>query len=172
MNAVLENIRTRRSSRSYLDKMPTKEELDTVIDAGLRAASGRNMQAPIIIAVTNKDLRDKYAKINGEIFGASSDPFYGAPAILIVLARKKAHTYVYDGSLTLGNMMLAAHSIGLASCWIHRAKEIFEMPEWKEWLKSLGIEDEVEGIGNLAIGYAASEAKEKAILDGRVYYVN
>ena len=172
MNAVLENIKTRRSSRSYLDKMPTKEELDTVIDAGLRAASGRNMQAPIIVAVTNKEIRDKLSAVNGAIFGASSDPFYGAPAILIVLARKKAHTYVYDGSLTLGNMMLAAHSIGLATCWIHRAKEVFEMPEWKEWLKSLGVEEEVEGIGNLAIGYAAGESREKEILDGRVYYAD
>ena len=170
-NEVLKAIKERRSSRSFLDKMPTKEELNAVIDAGLRAASGRNMQAPIIVAVTDKVIRDRLSSANAKIFGAASDPFYGAPAVLIVLARKTAHTYVYDGSLTLGNMMLAAHSIGLGSCWIHRAREVFEMPEWKEWLKSIGVNEDVEGIGNLIIGYPDKEPVPKSVNDRRVYYV-
>ena len=171
MNEVLVNIKTRRSCKSYLDKMPTEEEISTVIDAGLRAASGRNMQSPIIVAVTNKEIRDRLSMENAAIFGADKDPFYGAPVILVVLARKRAHTYVYDGSLTLGNMMLAAHSIGLGSCWIHRAKEVFAMPKWQDWLKSIGVDEEVEGIGNLALGYASCEPTEKSVADGRVFFV-
>ena len=152
--------------------MPNAEDIDTVIKAGLRAASGRNMQAPIIVAVTNKEIRDKMSAANAGIFGMNSDPFYGAPAVLVVLAKKSAHTYVYDGSLVMGNMMLAAHALGLGSCWIHRAREVFDRPEWREWLVSIGIEDDVEGIGNLIIGYPADEIPApKETKESRVYYV-
>ena len=172
-NEVLTCIETRRSVKCFKpDVYPTKDEIDTVIKAGLEAASGRNMQAPIIVAVTNREIRAKLAEFNGSLYG-KADPFYGAPVILIVLARTNAHTYVYDGSLTLGNMMLAAHSIGLGACWIHRAKETFERDEWKEWLASIGITDEVEGIGHLALGYLeGSYPPPKERRDGRVIYVD
>ena len=170
-NAIIKAINERKSTKGYLDTMPSDEDISTVINAGLRAASGRNMQAPIIIAVTNKEIRDKLSQANAAVMGAENDPFYGAPAVLVVLSRKKAHTYVYDGSLTLGNMMLAAQSIGLGSCWVHRAREVFEKPEWKEWLVSIGVTEEVEGIGNLILGYPAKEAEVKAVCDGRVFFV-
>ena len=171
MNEVLKCIETRRSIKGYTDKMPPREHIDLVIKAGLEGASGRNKQAPIIVAVTNKDIRDKMEATNGEMYG-NPKAFYGAPALLVVLAKKEAHTYVYDGSITLANMMLAAHSLGLGACWIHRAKETFEMPEWKEWLKSIGIEDEVEGIGNLILGYPAVDyPAPKPRADGRVFRV-
>ena len=172
MRDVFEIIDSRASTRSYTSKMPSAEDIDTVIKAGLRAASGRNLQAPIIVAVTNKEIRDKMSLANASIFGIETDPFYGAPAVLVVLAKKSAHTYVYDGSLTLGNMMLAAHALGLGSCWIHRAREVFELPEWKEWLKSIGIEEDVEGVGNLIIGYPDGDIPApKDIKESRVYYV-
>jgi nitroreductase len=170
-NAVLNIINERKSTKSYVDTMPTEEHINSIICAGLRAASGRNMQAPIIIAVTNREIRDKLSKTNADIMGAGSDPFYGAPAVLVVLARKKAHTYVYDGSLALGNMMLAAQSLGLGSCWVHRAKETFEKPEWKQWLISIGITEEVEGIGNLILGYPDKESPVKEVNEGRVFFV-
>ena len=170
-NAIIKAINERKSTKGYLDTMPSDEDISTVINAGLRAASGRNMQAPIIVAVTNKEIRDKLSQANAAIMGTENDPFYGAPAVLVVLSRKKAHTYVYDGSLTLGNMMLAAQSIGLGSCWVHRAREVFEKPEWKEWLVSIGVAEEVEGIGNLILGYPAKEAEVKAVCDGRVFFV-
>ena len=169
---ILKAIETRASTKKYVDKMPSKKDIDTVINAGLRAASGRNMQAPIIVAITNKEIRDKMAKDNAAIFNMPSDPFYNAPVLLLVLARKEAHTYVYDGSLAIGNMMLAAHGLGLGSCWVHRAKEVMAMEKWQKWLKSIGIEGDVEGIGNLILGYpdgdlpAAKETKQN-----RVYYV-
>ena len=171
MNTI-EAISTRASTKSYTDTMPTDKDIDTIIKAGLRAASGRNLQAPVIVAVTNKEIRDRLAEANASVMGASSDPFYNAPAVLVVLARKEAHTYVYDGSLTLGNMMLAAHELGLGSCWVHRAREVFEMPEWKSWLKSIGVEGEVEGIGNLIVGYPKdSISLVKPTKYGRVFFV-
>ena len=87
--------------------------------------------------------------------GMDIDPFYGAPELLIVLANKEIPTYVYDGSLVMGNMMNAAADLGVASCWIHRAKEEFESEEGKAILKDLGIEGDYEGIGHLVLGYAA-----------------
>jgi nitroreductase len=168
----IELINSRASTKKYTDKMPSSEDIDKIILAGLNAASGRNLQAPIIVAVTNKEIRDKMSADNAAIFGMSADPFYGAPVVLVVLARKNAHTYVYDGSLTLGNMMLAAHALGLGSCWIHRAREVFDKPEWREWLKSIGIDEEVEGIGNLILGYPDGDIPEpKEIKPSRVYYV-
>ena len=152
--------------------MPSIEDINKIIEAGLRAASGRNLQAPIIVAVTNKEIRDSLSRANAEIMGAAADPFYNAPAVLVVLAEKRAHTYLYDGSLTLGNMMLAAHEIGLGSCWIHRAREVFDRPEWQAWLKSIGVTEEVEGIGNLIIGYPDGELPAvKETRDGRVFFV-
>lgn len=172
MNDLLNLINSRASTKAYSETMPENEKIEEIIKAGLSAASGRNLQAPIIVAVTNKDVRDKLSAANAAIMGVDTDPFYSAPVVLVVLAKKAAHTYVYDGSLALGNMMLAAHAEGLGSCWIHRAREVFELPEWKEWLKSIGIEDEVEGIGNLIVGYPKDKIptpKEKK--RGRVFYV-
>lgn len=172
MKDLFDIINSRASTRSYTAEMPKAEDIDTVIKAGLRAASGRNMQAPIIVAVTNKEIRDKMSRANASIFSIDTDPFYGAPAVLVVLARRSAHTYVYDGSLTLGNMMLAAHALGLGSCWIHRAREVFELPEWKEWLRSIGIDEDVEGVGNLILGYPSNDIPApKEIKESRVYYV-
>ena len=161
MKSCIDIISDRRSCKKYLPEMPSKADIDKVIEAGLAAASGRNMQASIIVAVTNKEIRDRLSRDNAAVMGASGDPFYGAPCVLVVLAEKTAHTYVYDGSLTLGNMMLAAHELGLGSCWIHRAKEVMADPTWQEWLKSLGLEGEYEGIGNLVLGYADGELPPK-----------
>lgn len=169
---TLELINSRASTKSFSDKMPSDEDINKIITAGLRAASGRNLQAPIIVVIKNKEVRDRLAAANAAVMGASSDPFYAAPAVLVVLAKREAHTYVYDGSLTLGNMMLAAHSLGLGSCWIHRAKEVFELDEWKTWLREIGITDDVEGIGNLIVGYPKDKIPEpKPIKDGRVFWI-
>ena len=172
MKEFLDLINSRASTKAYSDRMPSDTDIEKIIEAGLKAASGRNLQAPIIISVTNKEIRDKMAKANADIMGVNTDPFYNAPAVLVVLSRKNAHTYVYDGSLTLGNMMLAAHALGLGSCWVHRAKEVFDKPEWKEWLKSVGVEEDVEGIGNLILGYPSDTIPEpKTIKENRVFYV-
>ena len=175
MNESVNKMITRRSVRKFKSDMSPKEVIDEIVTAGTYAASGRNMQSPIIIAVTNKELRDKISKVNAEIMGKSGDfdPFYNAPVILIVLADKSMPTYLYDGSLVMGNLMLAAHELGVGSCWIHRAKEFFEREEGKDLLKSLGIEGDYEGIGNCALGYADSEyPPTHPRRENRVFYID
>lgn len=156
-NKTLELMQTRRSVRGFKPDPVPEEILDQIVEAGTWAATGRNRQSPVIIKVTNRELIRKLSKLNGEIMGTDSDPFYGAPAVLIVLADKTVPTYLYDGSLVMGNLMLAAHSLGIGSCWIHRAKEEFQLPEGKEILKTLGIEGDYEGIGHCVLGYAEGE---------------
>lgn len=168
----MQNITTRRSIRKYKPDMLPKEIIDRIIEAGTYAATGMGKQSPIILAVTNKEVRDKLSRMNAEIMGTDTDPFYGAPVVLIVLADKTRPTYLYDGSLVMGNLMLAAHDEGIGSCWIHRAKEEFESPEGKEILKSLGIEGDYEGIGHCILGYADGEEPQAAPRkDNYVYYI-
>lgn len=174
MSAVLENMKSRRSVRKFKPDMVPQEILDQITEAGLYAASGMGRQATIMLQVTNKELRDKIAKMNQEIGGWKDgfDPFYGAPAMIIVLAKKDVPTRVYDGSLVMGNLMLAAHALDIGSCWIHRAKEEFESEEGKELLRSLGIEGDYEGIGHCILGYADGDAPKAAPRkDSYVYYV-
>ncbi len=172
MNTVLEAILTRRSVRSYKSDMPTRAELDQIIEAGLYAATGRGVQSAIIVAVTNRALRDRLMEMNRKIGGWQEgfDPFYGAPALLIVLSDKNDYNHVCDGALVMGNMMLAAHSLGLGSCWINRARQEFETEEGKQILKDLGIEGDYEGIGHLIVGYPEGELpKAKERKPGRVF---
>lgn len=174
MNEVIKAMKERRSIRKFKAEMPPKADLEQIVEAGLYAANGRGRQAVITIAVTDKELRDKLSEVNNEIMGGpeGNDPFYGAPAILIVLANKEVPTAPYDGSLVIGNLMLAAHSLGLGSIWIHRAKEEFEMSEYQKLLKDLGIEGEWEGIGHCAVGYIDGENPAAAPRnDGRVFWV-
>ena len=172
MSDVLETIKSRRSIRKYKSDMVPQDKLGKIIEAGTYAATGMGKQSPIIIAVTNKELRDKLSAMNAKVMGVNSDPFYGAPVVLIVLADKSRPTYVYDGSLVMGNLMLEAEAQGIGSCWIHRAKEEFESEEGKEILKSLGIEGDYEGIGHCVLGYADGAAPKAAPRkDSYVYYV-
>lgn len=154
---AMQNLLTRRSIKKYKADMVPEDVIERICEAGTYAATGRNLQAPIILAVTNKELRDKLSCMNAAIMGSSGDPFYGAPVVLVVLADKNVNTHVYDGSLVMGNLMLAAHAEGLGSCWIHRAKEEFESEEGKAILKELGIEGDYEGIGHCVIGYPDCE---------------
>lgn len=174
MDKLMDIIKERRSIRKYKPDMVPKEMIEQVIEAGIYAASGRGLQAPVVIAVTNRELRDRIAEENRRIGGWEEgfDPFYGAPVILIVVADKEARTGVYDGSVTLANMMLAAHGLGLGSCWIHRAKEEFDGDFGKGILKDLGIEGEFEGVGHLALGLPDCDLpKIPARKENRVYYV-
>ena len=172
MSDVLETIKSRRSIRKYKSDMVPQDKLEKIIEAGTYAATGMGKQSPIIVAVTNKELRDKLSAMNAKIMGTNTDPFYGAPVVLIVLADKSRPTYLYDGSLVMGNLMLEAEAQGIGSCWIHRAKEEIESEEGKEILKSLGIEGDYEGIGHCVLGFADGPAPKAAPRkDSYVYYV-
>ena len=174
MNEIIKAIKERRSIRKFKPDMPPKADIEQIVEAGLYAANGMGKQAVVTVAVTNQEIRDRIAETNRKIGGWKEgfDPFYGAPVILIVLAEKNWANRVYDGSLVMGNMMLAAHSLGLGSIWIHRAKEEFEQDKWKKFLSDLGVSGEWEGIGHCAVGYIEGEVPQAARRkEGRVFWV-
>lgn len=158
-DAMLKELKERRSIRNYKPDMVPDSLIEQVIEAGLYAASSCNDQDAVIVAVTNRELRDRLAEVNRQVggFPEDMDPFYGAPVVLIVLGNKNSTTAVHDGSLIMGNLMQAAHAVGLGSCWIHRAKDEFEMEEFKAILKELGAEGEYVGVGHCILGYVDGE---------------
>lgn len=169
---AMETMLTRKSIKKYKSDPVPKELIEQVIAAGLNAPSGLNKQTPIILAVTNKQVRDELSKLNaGKDPFFRADPFYGAPVVLVVLADKSMHTYLYDGSLVMENLQLAAHALGLGACWIHRAKETFETPEGKAILEKLGLEGEYEGIGNCILGYPDHDPEKKPRRENRVFWI-
>ena len=174
MNSSYESLLTRRSIRKYKAEMPPKEDIEKIIRAGLYAASAKGLQTSIVVAITNKELRDRLMEMNRLVGGYKEgfDPFYGAPVVLLVLADKAYPNHVYDGSLTMGNLMQAAHTLGLGSCWINRAREEFASDEGKAILKELGIEGDWEGIAHCIVGYIdGDEPKAAGRKEGRIFWV-
>ena len=172
---AIQNMLTRTRVKKYKSDPVPNEILEKIIEAGTYAPTGRNAQSPIILAVRNTQVRDELSKLNAKVLGApeGTDPFYGAPVVLVVLADKNRNTRVYDGSLVMGNLQLAAPALGVGACWIHRAKEVFEMPEGLALLKKLGIEGEYEGVGNCVVGYPDGEVPAvKPRKENWVYYVD
>ena len=169
----MEDLLTRRSVRSYTDEIPPMEVIEEICKAGTYAPTGMNRQSPIILAVTNREVRDRLSELNAQVMGSDNDPFYGAPVVLVVLADKNVRTYVEDGSLVMGNLLNAAHAKGLGSCWIHRAKEVFATDEGKAILAGLGIDTEkYVGIGNCILGYVNGDYPEaKPRKENYVYWI-
>lgn len=173
LNPIISAMLERRSVRAYQAEMVPKEMIEQIVLAGTYAASSMGQQATAIVAITNQELRNQLATMNAKIGGwqPDFDPFYGAPVILLVLAEKNKANRVYDGSLVMGNLMLAASALGLGSCWIHRAKEEIESVEGQEILKKIGIEGNYEGIGHCVIGFPKEEIPEAAPRNHhRVFY--
>ena len=168
---MLEAMMSRKSVRSYTDQMVSDADIEKVLKAGQYAANGRGRMATKFVVVKNREIRDELSKMNADIMGTTSDPFYGAPVVIWVLADRNVHTYVEDGSLAIGNMLLEAHALGLGACWIHRAKEEFEQAEFKSLLKELGVEGDFEGIGHCILGYPDQEAQAHPIQANRVTWV-
>lgn len=156
-NEVLKALRERRSIRRYRPEQIGDEELQSVLEAGTWAPTAKGMQDPWIVAVQRPDLVERIDRLNGGIWG-HPQPFYGAPTIILVFGSDPAvwPNSVPDGSLVLGNMMLAAHAVGLGSCWINRERELFATPEGKALMRELGLPDGLIGIGALALGYPAA----------------
>ena len=160
MNPILDAMRQRRSVRRYKPEMPARADLEAIAEAGLWAASGHDRQLTRVVIITDPALREKLRVMNTHIGGWAEDfdPFYGAPAVLLVLSDRQTPNCIYDGALVMGNMMLAAHALGLGSCWINRAREEFESEEGKAILRELGIEGDWEGIGHCIVGFIDGEA--------------
>ena len=156
MNEVIRALIERRSVRSYKEEKITEAELSAILNAGLYAPSGMNRQVAYMVAVEDKATRDKLSRMNAAVMGQDGDPFYGAPTVVVVLVdRARSRTAVEDGCLVMQNLMLAAHSLGIGSCWIHRAREMFETDEGKDLLKEWGLEGDFVGVGNCILGYPA-----------------
>ncbi len=169
---ALEALLTRRSVRQFTDEKVSREDLDKILEAGKFAASGMGRQSAIMIAVQNPETIDKLEELNCSSVGWERKPmFYGGSTIIVVLADRNVATHVYDGTLVMGNLMNAAHALGLGSCWIHRARETFETEEGKALLKKWGVEGDYEGIGNLVIGHYEGELPQpKLRKENFVYY--
>ncbi|MDO4543330.1 MAG: nitroreductase [Clostridia bacterium] len=161
MNKTIDEMIKRRSIRSYKPDPVDEAVLEKILEAGTYAATGGGRQSPVMVVVTDKALRDKLSRMNAAVMGKDTDPFYGAPAVVVVLADPNRNTYVEDGSLVIGNLMLAASALGVGSCWIHRAREMFASDEGKELLREWGIPDYV-GIGNCILGYVEGDIPEAA----------
>ena len=172
MNEVLNCLKERRSIRKYKNEQIKDEELNQILEAGTYAATGMGMQSPIMVVVQDAETISALSKMNAAVMGAASDPFYGAPTVIIVFADRSRPTYVQDGSLVMGNLMNAAYSIGVDSCWIHRAKEVFNSEEGKALLTKWGIEGDYEGIGHCILGYRDCELPQaKPRKDNYIYRV-
>lgn len=150
---ITEMIKSKRSIKKYQNKPVEHPLIEQIVEAGLYAPSGRNGQNVKMLVVENKELVQQIAKINASILGIDTDPFYGAPVVIVVFANRNCSTYMEDGSLVMANLMLEAHFLGVDSCWIHRAKETFETPDGRKLAKEWGIPDEYIGIGNCILGY-------------------
>ena len=165
---MLENLKNRRSIRRYKPEQVSEELLDAVLEAGLYAASGMNTQNTVMVAVRDKETRDRLSRMNAEVMDTQSDPFYGAPCVIVVLVDPERYTCVEDGALVMGNLMQAAYEAGLGSCWIHRAQQMFERDEGKELLRKWGLPENLRGVGNCILGYAEEEPAAKPRKEGRI----
>lgn len=157
MNQTIQDLKERRSYRKYKPEQIKDEELEMVLEAGAYAPSGMGAQPAVMVAVQDKETIEQLSKMNAAVLGSESDPFYGAPTVVVVLAKKHRNTYVEDGSLVLGNLMNAAHALGLGSCWIHRAKEMFESEDGQALLRKWGLDSDYVGIGHCILGYPDGE---------------
>ena len=166
-----ELLKSRRSIRRYKPEQVSEELLDAVLEAGLYAASGMNTQNTVMVAVRDKETRDQLSRMNAAVMGVDSDPFYGAPCVVVVLVDPERYTWVEDGSLVMGNLMQAACEAGLGSCWIHRAQQMFDSPEGKELLRKWGLPENLRGVGNCILGYADEAPAPKPRREGRIVKV-
>lgn len=168
MNEAMNNLLERRSVRRYQDTQVPDDLLDQILEAGLYAPTGMNRQNIVMVAVRDRETRDRLMRMNAAVMGSQNDPFYGAPCVIVVLGDPETYPVVENGSLVLGNLMNAAHAVGLGSCWIHRAKQMFETEEGKALLRQWGLKESLAGIGNCILGYPAEEPAAKPRLDGRI----
>ena len=162
MNEVLKALKERRSCRKFLNKQVEQDVLDAILEAGTYAPTGMNRQAPVIVAIQDPETVQLVSRLNAAVMGADTDPFYGAPTVVVVLADPAVRTYLHDGALVMGNLMNAAHAVGVDSCYIFRAKEVFETEEGKQLLRQWGVPEHFVGIGNCILGYGAEGGKRAA----------
>ena len=169
MHEILKN---RRSVRKYTQQQVSDDQLDVILEAGLYAPSGMNTQNTIMVAVRDKETRDQLSRMNAAVMGSENDPFYGAPCVIVVLSEPERYTWLEDGALVMGNLMNAAYEMGLGSCWIHRAQQMFDSPEGKALLRKWGLREDLKGVGNCILGYPQEVPEARPRRDGRIVKVD
>lgn len=172
MNETIKTLQSRCSVKSYTQQQISDAVLDTILQTGLYAPSGLNNQQVYAVAVRNKETRDLLAQLNTRIRGVAEDTFYGAPCVIVVLANPENNTWIEDGSLVLGNLLNAAHALGVDSCWIHRARETFDLPEGKALLRKWGLPENLRGVGNCILGYREKAPIPKPRKEGRILKID
>lgn len=160
MNEAYKNLLTRRSVRKYKPEQISREELDAVLLAGTYAPTAVGKQSPLIVSVQNKDDIALMSKLNAQVWGVEFNPLFAAPTVIVVFADGGNRNGLQDASLVMGNLLNAANALGLGSCWVNRAKEVFELPEGKALLKKWGVHGNWVGVGNCTLGYALAPAAE------------
>ena len=172
MNTTINTLKNRCSTKKYLSKPIPQEILSEILQAGLYAPTGMNNQKVVMVAVTDPETRDTLSRMNAQVLGSDADPFYSAPCVVVVLSDPERSTWVEDGSLVMGNLMNAATALGVGSCWIHRAREMFDTPQGKDLLKKWGLPEHYRGIGNCILGYPDGEPTRKPRQEGRILKVD
>ena len=172
MRSTLEDLKTRRAVRSYTDEPVTREELDAVLEAGTYAPTAMGMQRVCIVAVTNRQERDELSRLNAGVMGRDGDPFYGAPVVLVVFGDGTWPMAVKDGSLVMGNLMNAAHAIGLGSCWIDRAEPVFESAEGRALMEKWGVPEGYVGVGHCILGHTDAAPEPKPRKEDYIIYAD
>ena len=162
MKETLQDLKSRRSCRKYKPEQIKEEELSAILEAGTYAPTGQGAQSPVIVAVSDKETRDAISRMNAKVMGTDADPFYGAPTVLVVFADRGRRTYVDDGNMMIANLLNAAHAVGVDSCYIYRAREVFASPEGRELASKWGLGDNYEAIGNCILGYGLPEGIKEA----------
>ena len=158
MNETLKVLKERRSIRRYKAEQIRDEELNAILEAGTWAACGKGIQHCVMVVVQDPETIAYLSRMNAEIQGnPGTDPFYGAPTVVVVLGDGEKLNWLQDGSLVMGNLMNAAAALGLGSCWINRAMELFDRPEGKELLKKWGLPETYRGVGNCILGYVEGD---------------
>ena len=173
MKETIQDLTTRRSVKRYQPTQINREDLEKILKAGMNAPSGMGRQSAVMVVVQEPETVKQLSRMNAEVMGVHTDPFYGAPTVIIVFADKEVPTYKEDGSLVMGNLLNAAHALGLGSCWIHRAKEVFNSAEGKALMKKWGLKDSLEGIGHCILGYGEGpEPAEKPRKDDYIVWAD
>lgn len=173
MKETLQDLKTRRSCRKYRQEQISDDKLNEILEAGTYAPTGIGAQCPVIVVIQDKKTRDYVSQLNARVAGSTSDPFYGAPTVLVVLAERNRKTYVDDGNMVIANLLNAAHAVGIDSCYIYRAREVFDSEEGQQLLRKWGIEGDYEGIGNVILGYGLPNGIKEAAprKDGYIVWV-
>lgn len=154
MLETIQDIRTRRSCRKYLPEQVSDEQLNTILEAATWTPTGRGKQSPQMVVVQDAEMLSRLSRLNAQIMGTDSDPMYGAPTAVLVFADASNENGIADASLLMGTLMLAAHAVGVASCWINRGKAMFELPEGREIVKQWGLDSKYDGFAICILGYA------------------